>query len=356
MATATSTHSFAASRSVPGTIPTVVAAGGLRASGGRGHDLAESAGDDRGAALGEQPPDLLRGRLGVRAAPDHRDLQGHAGTLSRGRASRAESAQTRHRLARTSPVPSKAGGGWFTPLPGWGARVANPSKRDNGGMSAPRQARGGTLIVGGGFAGGYVARLLGKRGATIVSRENFMLYTPLLPEAAAGNPRAAPCRRPAADDVPARRADPRLGDRRSTPRRARSPSRRTPATQQIGYERLVISAGAVARTLPIPGLADHGLGFKDLADAIALRNHVLHRLTWRRPRPTPTRSAATSRFVFVGAGYAGVEALAELSDLVRGTMRYYPELRKAPAALGARGRGAGDPLGDPEPPGRVRGP
>ena len=51
---------------------------------------------------------------------------------------------------------------------------------------AEREARGGTLILGGGFAGAYVARLLGKRGATIVSHENFMLYTPLLPEAASG--------------------------------------------------------------------------------------------------------------------------------------------------------------------------
>src|SRR5205823_10847458 len=51
---------------------------------------------------------------------------------------------------------------------------------------ADRQARGGTLVLGGGFAGGYVARLLGKRGATIVSPENFMLYTPFLPEAASG--------------------------------------------------------------------------------------------------------------------------------------------------------------------------
>src|SRR2546430_16628865 len=47
-----------------------------------------------------------------------------------------------------------------------------------------RTALGGTLVLGGGFAGGYVARLLGKRGATIVSPENFMLYTPILPEAA----------------------------------------------------------------------------------------------------------------------------------------------------------------------------
>ena len=49
-----------------------------------------------------------------------------------------------------------------------------------------REAKGGTLVVGGGFAGGYVARLLGKRGATIVSPVNYMLYTPMLPEAASG--------------------------------------------------------------------------------------------------------------------------------------------------------------------------
>ena len=50
-----------------------------------------------------------------------------------------------------------------------------------------REAQGGTLILGGGFAGSYVARLLGKRASTIVSRENFMLYTPILPEAASGS-------------------------------------------------------------------------------------------------------------------------------------------------------------------------
>src|ERR671914_1470926 len=49
-----------------------------------------------------------------------------------------------------------------------------------------RDARGGTLILGGGFAGSYVARLIGDRGSTIVNRENFMLFTPILPEAASG--------------------------------------------------------------------------------------------------------------------------------------------------------------------------
>ena len=53
-------------------------------------------------------------------------------------------------------------------------------------MTPTRVARGGTLVIGGGFAGGYVARLLGRDGATIVSPDNFMLFTPILPEAASG--------------------------------------------------------------------------------------------------------------------------------------------------------------------------
>ncbi len=53
-------------------------------------------------------------------------------------------------------------------------------------MTAERQARQGVLVLGGGFAGSSVARLLGRRGATLVSPDNFMLFTPLLPEAASG--------------------------------------------------------------------------------------------------------------------------------------------------------------------------
>jgi NADH dehydrogenase len=80
--------------------------------------------------------------------------------------------------------------------------------------------------------------------------------------------------------------------------------------------------------LPIPGLAEHGLGFHDLADAIRLRNHVLRRLEAAVLDPTHVERELT--FVFVGAGYAGVEALAELSDLVRDALRYYPTLQDAP--------------------------
>jgi NADH dehydrogenase len=189
-----------------------------------------------------------------------------------------------------------------------------------------REAVGGTLILGGGFAGSYVARLLGKRSATIVSRENFMLYTPLLPEAASGTlePRhvVVPLR------LMCRHAELLLGEVTSLDPGARIvevESEVGPA--EVHYDQLVLALGAVARTLPIPGLAEHGLGFKSLADAIFLRNHVLRQLELAEASLSADDAKRHLSFVFVGAGYAGVEALAELSDLLRDAVRYYPRLR-----------------------------
>ena len=98
----------------------------------------------------------------------------------------------------------------------------------------------------------------------------------------------------------------------------------------LSYDELVVALGAISRTLPIPGLADHALGFKSLADAIHLRNHILRRLEAATAASIDDQRRRELTFVFVGAGYAGVEALAELSDLVRDAMRYYPTLRDTP--------------------------
>jgi NADH dehydrogenase len=193
--------------------------------------------------------------------------------------------------------------------------------------TARREAAGGTLVVGGGFAGAYVARLLGKRGATIVNPDNFMVYTPLLPEAAAGT------LEPRHVVVPVRQMCPHaellLGVARE-----RDPDARTVVadtlggTFEIGYERLVVALGAIPRTFAIPGLAEHGHGFKDVADAIALRNHLLRSLESAAARLDPVEAERDLGFVFVGAGYAGVEALAELEDLARDAVRRsYPTLR-----------------------------
>jgi NADH:ubiquinone reductase (H+-translocating) len=82
----------------------------------------------------------------------------------------------------------------------------------------------------------------------------------------------------------------------------------------------------VTRMLPVPGLAEHALQFKTLEHAIRLRNHVLRRLELAAAGDAERQLT----FVFVGAGYAGVEALAELSDLARDALRYYPTLRDVP--------------------------
>jgi NADH:quinone reductase (non-electrogenic) len=194
---------------------------------------------------------------------------------------------------------------------------------------ADHEARGGTLILGGGFAGSYVARSLGKHGATIVSPENYMLFTPMLPEAASGTlePRhvVVPLRQMC------RHSELLLGEAK-----AHDADRRRVQVQAgerlfwVGYSNLVVALGAIVRALPIPGLAEHALGFKSLADAIHLRNHVLGRLEAAAADPNPTHRRRELTFVFVGAGYAGVEALAELSDLARDALRFYPELRDIP--------------------------
>jgi NADH dehydrogenase len=189
-----------------------------------------------------------------------------------------------------------------------------------------REARGGTLILGGGFAGSYVARLLGKRGATIVSPDNFMLYTPLLPEAGAGT------LEPRHVVVPIRQMCPSaellLGHATGLDDARRVVTADTLAGPvEIGYEQLVIALGAVPRSFPIPGLREHAVGFKDLPDAIALRNHVLLQLERASIHPDDPSELG---FVFVGAGYAGVESLAELNDLAHASLRFYPKLRDVP--------------------------
>jgi NADH dehydrogenase len=191
-----------------------------------------------------------------------------------------------------------------------------------------REARGGTLILGGGFAGGYVGRLLKKRGATIISLENFMLYTPLLPETASGTIEPRHVVVPLREMCP--HAELVLGHIAGHDHEGRVVTVDSLAGPlEIAYDRLVVALGATTRTLPVPGLAEHGMGFKDLADAIALRNHVLLQL--ERASIDPDDPAELG-FVFVGAGYAGVEALAELNDMASAALRSYPELRGVPSA------------------------
>ena len=206
---------------------------------------------------------------------------------------------------------------------------------------APCAGKGGTLILGGGFGGAHVARLLG--GATIVSPESSMLYTPLLPEVAAGAIEPRHVFVPLRMMCPRRRAAPRP---RVGPGRGRSDRDRRDrhgVGRVVSYRRLVIALGSTARVLPIPGLAEHALTFKDLSDAIHLRNHVVRRLDLAESDPRQGGRHLT--FVFVGAGYAGVEALRRDEAARPGRPPPLPGPPRRTAALGPRRRGPRDPGG-----------
>src|SRR5262245_11719002 len=167
---------------------------------------------------------------------------------------------------------------------------------------------------------------LGHR-VTVVNPENFMQYQPFLPEVASGtiDPRAVA--------VPLRRVlrhcEIVIGEVRRVDHDRRVASVRLIDEREVelAYDIVVLAPGSWSRVLPIPGLAEHGVGFKTVQEAIWLRNHVLSRLDVAAAATDPKRRRAALTFVFVGGGYAGVEALGELEDLARDALRSYPNVR-----------------------------
>src|SRR3954451_1052190 len=189
------------------------------------------------------------------------------------------------------------------------------------------------VIAGGGFGGATAARelekLLPKQSTRLmlVNDVNFMLYTPLLPEAAAGTLQPRHVVTPLREIL--KRTYLRLGAIDSHDPAARTVELRTHEgkTEQLRYDALLLALGSVSRTLPIPGLGDHAIGFKSLADAIWLRNHVVETLEAANATEDPARQEELLTYVFVGGGYAGLEALAELQDFAADAMESYPRAR-----------------------------
>jgi len=189
------------------------------------------------------------------------------------------------------------------------------------------------VIAGGGFGGFYAARALERTlpnqsaRVTLVNDANFMLYTPLLPGAAGAtlDPRhvVVPLR------AELKRTELVIG-RVS----GHDPAGRTLAVERVdssplelAYDQLLIALGSVSRTLPIPGLAEHGIGLKSLADATAVRNQVLQCMDIAESIDDPARRREYLGFVFMGAGYAGVEGLGELQDFAAHAIELYPRCR-----------------------------
>nr|BFE83659.1 hypothetical protein GCM10020093_062600 [Planobispora longispora] len=91
---------------------------------------------------------------------------------------------------------------------------------------------------------------------------------------------------------------------------------------------MVMAAGSVSRTLPIPGLADAAIGFKTVGEAIALRNRVLGLLDRAETNDDEAVRRRALTFVVVGGGFAGIEALAELEDMALDAVRYYHNVKR----------------------------
>jgi NADH dehydrogenase len=158
---------------------------------------------------------------------------------------------------------------------------------------------------------------------TVIDPLSYMTYQPFLPEAAAGN------LEPRHVVVPLRRVLPHaqvLNGRVTRIEHARRVVTFLPNAAEaveISYDILVVALGSVARTLPIPGLAEHGIGFKTVGEAIFLRNHVLSKLDIAASTSDLEVRRRALTFVFVGGGYAGVEAFAELEDMARDACKSY---------------------------------
>jgi NADH dehydrogenase len=198
------------------------------------------------------------------------------------------------------------------------------------------------LIVGGGYVGMYTALRLRKKmrrqlengelEITLVDPHSYMTYQPFLPEAAAGNlePRhvVVSLRRvlPGVKILNGRVTQIDHAAGRATVQVVESIDAEPKENRTVSYDLLVFCPGSISRTLPIPGLAENGIGFKTVAEAIFLRNHVLRQLDIAASTANPKARKQALTFVFVGGGYAGVEALAELEDMARDACAYYPGL------------------------------
>jgi NADH dehydrogenase len=189
------------------------------------------------------------------------------------------------------------------------------------------------VIAGGGFGGFYAARALERllqpqsARVTLVNDANFMLYTPLLPGVAGAT--LDPRHVVVALRSQLRRTDLMIGEVTGAdpPRGVLSVTRVDGEQLELGYDQLVIALGSVSRTLPIPGLAEHAIGLKSLLDATALRNQVLRCFDIGESLEDHAIRSEYLGFVFVGAGYAGVEGLAELQDFAAQAIELYPRCR-----------------------------
>ncbi|ADP78533.1 NAD(P)/FAD-dependent oxidoreductase [Pseudofrankia inefficax] len=209
--------------------------------------------------------------------------------------------------------------------------TARPEDGSAGGAPPRDTRRPRVVVVGGGFAGLGVLRHLEARlpadaaDLELVSPTDHLLYTSLLPQVCAG------------EVEPRHLAIPlRASLRRTTLRTGHAVDVDTAARTitvvdgngsfRLGWDRLVLAPGSLTRTFDIPGLAQYGLGLKNLAEAVYLRDHVLRQLEYASTCPDPAERRARGTFVVCGAGYTGTELAAQMRRFTLDALRYFPRL------------------------------
>lgn len=188
------------------------------------------------------------------------------------------------------------------------------------------------LIVGGGYAGFYTAWGLekklrrGEAQVTLVDPHGYMTYQPFLPEVTAGSIEARHVMVSLRRHL--RRTTIIAGHTTSIDHAHRTATVRTNdgALREIGYDTIVVTAGAVTRTFPVPGIADEAIGLKHVEEAVAIRDQLLTAFDRAALLPPGNERRRLLTVTVVGGGFTGVEVFGELLSLATGLLRSYPEL------------------------------
>ncbi len=188
------------------------------------------------------------------------------------------------------------------------------------------------LIVGGGYAGFYTAWKLekhlrkGEADVTMVDPLPYMTYQPFLPEVAAGSIEAR-------HSVVAHRRHLKrthvLTAKVTNINHAQKVATITPPVgepYEFAYDQIVVTAGAVSRTFPIPGIADNAIGLKTIEEAVAIRDRVMSNFDKAASLPAGPERDRLLTVVVVGGGFAGIEVFAELRSLASSLVSKYPQL------------------------------
>jgi NADH:ubiquinone reductase (H+-translocating) len=187
------------------------------------------------------------------------------------------------------------------------------------------------VIVGAGFAGFNAARELSRLvGATteivVINSTDYFLYLPLLPQVAGGLVEPSHVRVSLLSRL--RKTRFVLGTVKQVDARQKTVSWEGPegAAGQVGYDRLILTAGSVNKLLPIPGITDYAHGFRSVSEATYLHDHIIRQLELAAVATDPAERAARCTFVVVGAGYTGTEVTAQGQLLTTRQARDLPGL------------------------------